>query len=538
MSFQGRVEDVAVADVMQLIRLGGHSGTLSIHAGEEEGLIGFERGRLVSAWSPRSLRLGELLLAAGALDEPALQRALEAQEVERPRRAIGQILVRQGATTPEVIRQVIGQEIERVVKEVLAWPTGTFDFALDDLTPLVEVSRFSGAPKVDLDTQQVLMGVLQAMEEESSRVACQPPTPTEVAPEGSEAVEEFAQVVTRSGRKPLGSKLTPAPESPVSDSAITARHEAADRPRFQLVSPDAELLARINSILGETGDRISAVGLRDAGTSLLGEAPPIVVVDLRYQGEGVDTLIALCRARPRASIVALFEGRAPLRDLYHAGVLSVTSVAPETVAACVRSVARQRKYLSNESAIAEGVRASFARLRRIIADLRSGLLATSVSLNLLNVVAESLDRGVLLVPDRDQLVALGAFGQTAQGEQLVTKTKDLVFPVGESGVFFECLKDSQTRRMSFDVAGLPQAFRDVIDRPVSGEIVALPVPGSDRVIAVIYLDNGARDRPVGDIEIFEMAAFQLGLALENEFLRRSGPARGTGGPVIKLHKTG
>ena len=538
MSFQGRVEDVAIADVMQLIRLGGHSGTLSIHAGEQEGLIGFERGRLVSAWSPRSLRLGEMLLAAGAIDDPTLQRALEAQETERPRRAIGQILVRQGATTPEVIRQVIGQEIERVVKEVLAWPMGTFDFALDDLTPLVEVSRFSGAPKVDLDTQQVLMEVLQAMEEESARVACAPPTPTEVAPEGSEAVEEFVQVVTKSGRKPNAAKTTPAPESTISDTAITARHEAPDRPRFQLVSPDADLLERINRILAETGDRISAVGLRDAGTSLLGEAPPIVVVDLRYQPQGVDTLTALCRARPRASIIVLFEGRAPLRELYQAGVLSITSLSPETVAACVRSVARQRKYLSNESAIAEGVRASFARLRRIIADLRSGLLATSVSLNLLSVVAESLDRGVLLVPDGDRLVALGAFGLTGQGEELVTKTQNLAFPVGENGIFFECLKDSQTRRVSFDIAGLPQAFREVVDRPVSGESVVLPVPGSDRVIAVIYLDNGARDRPVGDIEIFEMAAFQLGLALENEFLRRSGTEKGSGGPVIKMRKIG
>jgi hypothetical protein len=538
MSFQGRVEDVAIADVMQLIRLGGHSGTLSIHAGEQEGLIGFERGRLVSAWSPRSLRLGEMLLAAGAIDDPTLQRALEAQETERPRRAIGQILVRQGATTPEVIRQVIGQEIERVVKEVLAWPMGTFDFALDDLTPLVEVSRFSGAPKVDLDTQQVLMEVLQAMEEESTRVSCAPPTPTEVAPEGSEAVEEFVQVVTKSGRKPNAAKTTPAPESPVSDTAITARHEAPDRPRFQLVSPDADLLERINRILAETGDRISAVGLRDAGTSLLGEAPPIVVVDLRYQPQGVDTLTALCRARPRASIIVLFEGRAPLRELYQAGVLSITSLSPETVAACVRSVARQRKYLSNESAIAEGVRASFARLRRIIADLRSGLLATSVSLNLLSVVAESLDRGVLLVPDGDRLVALGAFGLTGQGEELVTKTQNLAFPVGENGIFFECLKDSQTRRVSFDIAGLPQAFREVVDRPVSGESVVLPVPGSDRVIAVIYLDNGGRDRPVGDIEIFEMAAFQLGLALENEFLRRSGTEKGSGGPVIKMRKIG
>ena len=538
MSFQGRIEDVAIADVMQLIRLGGHSGSLSIHAGEEEALIGFERGRLVSGWSSRSLRLGELLLGAGALDEPTLQRALEAQEVERPRRAIGQILVRQGATTPEIIRQVIAREIERVVKEVLAWPTGTFDFALDDLTPVVEVSRFSGAPKVDLDTQQVLLEVLQAMEEESVRAACQPPAPTEVAPEGSEAVEDFVHVTTRSGRKLLDGAPRESPESAVSETAITAKLEVPDRPRFQLVSPNVELLQRINQLLAETGDHMSAVGLRDAGASLLGEAPPIVVVDLRYQSKGAETLTALCRARPRASVVVLFEGRAPLRDLFRAGVLSITAASPETVVACVRSVARQRRYLSNENAIAEGVRAGLARLRRIIVDLRSGLLATSVSANLLNVVAESLDRGVLLVPDRDQLVALGAFGQTTRGEELLSTTQNLAFPVGLGGVFFECLNDSHTRRMSFDSAELPPAFRAAVDRSVSGEIAVLPVPGSDRVIAIIYLDNGARDRPVGDIEIFELAAFQLGLALENEFLRRSGPAQGTDGSAIKMQTMG
>ena len=538
MSFQGRIEDVAVTDVMQLIRLGGHSGTLSIQAGEEEALIGFERGRLVSAWSSRSLRLGEMLLAAGMLDDPALQRALEAQESERPRRTIGQVLVRQGSATPDVIRQVVGQEIERVVKEVLAWPAGTFDFALDDLTPLVEVSRFSGAPKVDLDTQQVILEVLQGMEEDSNRAACHPPTPIEVAPEGLEPVQEFVQVLTKGGRRQPEVEAAAVPEPADTDTAITTKNEVPERPRFQIVSPDAELLAQINHMLAETGDRMSAVGLRDAGTSLLGEPPPIVVVDLRYQTHAVDTLTALCRARPRASVIALFVGRAPLRELYQAGVLSITSAAPETVVACVGSVARQRKYLSDERAIAEGVRASFARLRRIIADLRSGLLATSVSLNLLNVVAESLDRGVLLVPDRDQLVALGAFGQTARGEELLIRTQTLAFPVGASGVFFECLRDSHTRRVSYDNAGLPQAFCEAVDRPVSGEIVVLPVPGSERVIAVIYLDNGARDRPVGDLEIFELAAFQLGLALENEFLRRSSPERETGGPVIKMRNTG
>ena len=58
------------------------------------------------------------------------------------------------------------------------------------------------------------------------------------------------------------------------------------------------------------------------------------------------------------------------------------------------------------------------------------------------------------------------------------------------------------------------------------------------MIAAIYLDNGARDREIGDIEIFELAAFQLGLALENEFLRRANPKQDVTSAMLGMHKTG
>jgi hypothetical protein len=179
--------------------------------------------------------------------------------------------------------------------------------------------------------------------------------------------------------------------------------------------------------------------------------------------------------------------------------------------------------MASEHAIAEGIRTSFARLRRIIADLRSGLLGTSVSSNLMAAVAESLDRGVLFVPHLDRLVALGAFGNHGNGLPLTKTTQGLIVPTGDSGVFRSCLADSRTRRVSYEDALLPQAFTEAVDRPRTGEIAVLPVPGSERVIATVYMDNGARERAIGDIEIFELAAFQLGLALENEFLRRANP---------------
>ncbi len=554
MSFKGMIEDVAVVDVMQLIRLGGHSGTLSVNSGREEGFVGFERGRIVSAWNQRSRRLGELLVAAGAINQGALVSALETQNAERPHRSIGQILARMGATTPETIRDVMGREIERVVGEILAWKTGSFDFAIDDLTPLVEVTRFTGAPKVDLDTQAVLMDVLRRMDEGAELSAAKAAAASVAAAQGEgkdvdRAVDgsEFDGLRFGENEKDEKNEKATGQSAEVNARravAVTAEHApieqlpVSDRPRFQIVSPDTELLAHLNDLLEPSGDRVSAVVLRDAGASLLGESPPIVVIDLRYQVHALTTLSALCRSRPRASVIALFEGRAPLREMYQSGVLSVTSSVPATVVACMRSAARQRKYMANEQAITEGIRASFARLRRIIVDLRSGLLNTSVSANLMSAVAESLDRGVLFVPHLDRLVAIGAFGKTAWGAPLAKKTQGLIMPVGASGVFKDCVTDSRPRRLCYDGAGLPQAFLESVDRPCTGEIAVLPVPGSERVIATIYLDNGTRDRAIGDIEVFELAAFQLGLALENEFLRRANPKQGVPSGIFEMRKTG
>jgi hypothetical protein len=540
MSFQGMIEDVAVADVMQLIQVGGHTGSLMVSNGIEDSIIGFERGRIVSAWNPRTRRVGELLVAAGLVDEDSLTTALKAQEEERPRRTIGQLLVRMGATTPDGIREVMTREIERVVGEIIVWTSGNFEFVIDDLTPLVEVNRFTGAPKVDLDTQTVLMDVLRRIDERST------PSGGETAVVGGEEDDGLKPFVhSNELEAPNLAGDTPAVPGVAADEAAIEHLPReptppvlSERMRFEIVSPDAGLTERLNQILAGSGDRVSAVALRDAGASLLGESPPIVVVDLRYQVNALPTLAALCRSRPRASVIVLFEGRAPLRALYQVGVVSVTSSVPETVVACMLSVARQRKYMANEHAIAEGIRTSFARLRRIIADLRSGLLGTSVSSNLMAAVAESLDRGVLFVPHLDRLVALGAFGNTARGVPLARTTQGLIIPIAGSGVFKNCVADSRPRRQDYDEAKLPQAFREAVDRPATGEIAVLPVPGSERVIAAIYMDNGARDRRIGDIEIFELAAFQLGLALENEFLRRANPSQGVTSAILGERKTG
>jgi len=46
------------------------------------------------------------------------------------------------------------------------------------------------------------------------------------------------------------------------------------------------------------------------------------------------------------------------------------------------------------------------------------------------------------------------------------------------------------------------------------------VLGGERAIAIIYADNGEKNRALEEMDILELAASQAGLAFENELLRR------------------
>jgi hypothetical protein len=74
--------------------------------------------------------------------------------------------------------------------------------------------------------------------------------------------------------------------------------------------------------------------------------------------------------------------------------------------------------------------------------------------------------------------------------------------------------------VSFEEAVLLDPFRSLVGRSRTGQVVVFPVLGAQRVISVIYADNGERDQPIEDIDILELATAQVGMAFENELLRR------------------
>jgi hypothetical protein len=219
--------------------------------------------------------------------------------------------------------------------------------------------------------------------------------------------------------------------------------------------------------------------------------------------------------QPRAAIVALIDSTDAMHDAFSSGAVSVTLLSD--LAICCSNLLRTRR---GDAAVDVSARADFGRLRRVMGDLRSGLLSATVSLNLMTIVADSVERAILFVLRREALVALGAFGTLGDGTPLAGITHGLCLHIEPETALERCISDGNAWTIVHDHGELPEELAQIIDRPSSGEGVFFPVLGARRAIGLIYADNGRQLSSIKDVELMELATAQMGLAFENELLRR------------------
>jgi tetratricopeptide (TPR) repeat protein len=128
MAIKGSLREASLPDVIQLLFMGRRTGCLSVADRQRHGSIWFEEGAIISASIVnRRDRLGDMLLASGAITRPQLEQALVLQQTA-PGRRIGELLVTLGVLSPEGLRRSVRLQIEEAVYSLFSWETGTFSF--------------------------------------------------------------------------------------------------------------------------------------------------------------------------------------------------------------------------------------------------------------------------------------------------------------------------------------------------------------------------------------------------------------------------
>lgn len=135
MSLVGRLEDLALSDIFQILSIGKKTGTLVLKGSRGNALIVFKNGLVVRAETDDIERtLGEDLLKAGVIKDTIFNLASEVKK-SLPSKSLADILFDLGSVSKETIEKVARKRIERIICQLLLWQDGDFQFELDDTNP-------------------------------------------------------------------------------------------------------------------------------------------------------------------------------------------------------------------------------------------------------------------------------------------------------------------------------------------------------------------------------------------------------------------
>jgi hypothetical protein len=130
MAIEGRLRDLALSDVFQLLELSRKTGTLRVQSDvvERSVVVRFEDGQVCGAEAGSGdERLGRLLVRTGGMSELDMRRALQAQR-ETPGTRFGTVAVRMGVADAAVVAEVLRAQVEQTVADLFRWKDGRFRF--------------------------------------------------------------------------------------------------------------------------------------------------------------------------------------------------------------------------------------------------------------------------------------------------------------------------------------------------------------------------------------------------------------------------
>src|SRR5512143_354219 len=154
MAIEGPLRELGIHDVFQLLDLSRKTGVLRVTSElrHNAGTVYFDDGAVIYAEIRSNPHpLGGLLLRSGKITDADLERARDMQTRQGDTRRLGEILVALGAITPRELQRQVRFQVEEVVFEVMSWREGYFSFTEGPLTDVSAEAAFK------ISTEALLM---------------------------------------------------------------------------------------------------------------------------------------------------------------------------------------------------------------------------------------------------------------------------------------------------------------------------------------------------------------------------------------------
>ncbi len=133
MSLKGRLEDLDLSDIFQILSLSKRSGVLTIIRRDTTGRLVFKEGLLLYGSSDGVDKFGYTLVKKKMLSPDTLEEALESQKIDETQLPIGSVLLKVGAISKKDLQSALKGHLTDVVQNFLDWESGSFHFNVEDV---------------------------------------------------------------------------------------------------------------------------------------------------------------------------------------------------------------------------------------------------------------------------------------------------------------------------------------------------------------------------------------------------------------------
>jgi Domain of unknown function (DUF4388) len=403
MSLEGRLEDLGLGDIFQIISLSKRSGVLTLIRKEGTGRLVFNQGQVVYATADTRSRLGYTLVKKAIITNEDLEYALRVQKGRGSMKPIGTLLLEMGAIDQEVLEREIREHVIFIIRDLLSWNTGSFHFELGP--PLNEEVVL----RVGLNTEFLLL-------------------------EGARLQDEEQQA-----------KVEPSSVEPVR----TNQPAPDEQEKNQVVHP--------------------AQAFEPEASRTLPDSPP--------------------------------SGKTSAPAPRKTGPLEETLSTSQPIPSSVPGVHRKDLIL----------------LTSMIAELSGPSTSSEITLLVLRFASEIMNRAVILLVRKDDIVGLGQFGLILAEGSPQERVRSIRIPLSEPSIFGEVVEKKTTYKSQLPQSKWHQYFVDQLGKEWPVEIFVAPLVCEGRVIAILYGDNIPDKEKIGDTEGLEafikVTGFAFGKAL-------------------------
>jgi hypothetical protein len=556
MSLNGDLEHFPIIDVIQLLHGSRKSGVFRLTSEKGESQLVFHDGDLVSAnFLNDRVRIGQVLVSAGAITEEQLAQALEIQKnAGDDRKPLVITLLEHNMVDETAAYNGIESLIEMTIVEVLTWKEGHFslDISTSECSDGYHFSRTKFPQRVILNSQGILMESLRIFDEkvrdgtmdeilsiagvnnrdlDAELPGSNAPVITSGGcdPDGASStlqhlleeqrnmiqrsgdqsyrevdavkkliVEEFPSAAKEQKQQLLSLLAGPVPEDsipikPPDIAVIVITHSP-------LLSTMLRSICHQKGVYAVSSDSITSLDI-NIRLLLYQSVQLVIFLDVPHDDAGQDT-IQICRdlqKYPQASVVLVacshFWSTSGLKALSS----GIRSIIPRPCRECTEesSVQQALDFCAELGAFLCTMSSEYGssdeqRFFTCISRMRSCKKRTEITEAILGYLIEVFERAIVFLVTESDLEAEHSFGAMADKGEGVVSIPNLRIAFDDQPIFEDVIKTGQMYYGLYSDSMWSHQLYRLIGRPDSPEVLVFPIIRANSVVAFIYADFGSK----------------------------------------------